>query len=197
MRAIDPHVLASRCAIRERLGACLLAVALTAATHVSTLVSTHVSAQPGGDGGLRYVSLKADKVYLRKGPGTGYPIARVYERAGLPVEVIRQFDVWRQVRDAAGTVGWVHSALLSGRRTALVLPWEIKEGAPAASQPPAQAALREDDKADAPVVAQLAAGALVDIVGCDNGWCRVSAGGGRGYVEQTKLWGTYPNETVR
>jgi SH3-like domain-containing protein len=144
---------------------------------------------------LRYVSLKADKVYLRKGPGTGYPIAKVYERAGLPVEVIREFDVWRQVRDAGGAVGWVHSALLSTKRTALVLPWEVKEG-PGPGQRLA-VTLREEGNEEARAVAQVEAGTLVGILGCEKGWCRISFGSQRGYIEQTKLWGAYPNETIR
>jgi SH3-like domain-containing protein len=149
-------------------------------------------ADPDGLKVLRYVSLKADRVYLRKGPGTEYPVAWEFQRAGLPVEVIREFDVWRQVRDAGGTVGWVHSSLLSGRRTALILPWEIKEGQP---QLPL-ATLRYDDHETAAPVAQVEAGALVSIIGCEKGWCRVSIGNHRGYIEQTKLWGTYPNEKV-
>jgi SH3-like domain-containing protein len=148
---------------------------------------------PDGLKTLRYVSLKADRVYLRKGPGTEYPVAWEFQRAGLPVEVIREFDVWRQVRDAGGTVGWVHSSLLSGRRTALVLPWEVKEGQP---QPPL-ATLRYDDYETAAPVAEVEAGALVSIIGCDKGWCRVSIGSHRGYIQQTKLWGTYPNEKIK
>lgn len=146
------------------------------------------------DSVLRYVSLRADKVHLRKGPGTGYPIAKVYRRAGLPMEIIRQFDVWRQVRDSAGTVGWVHSALLSVRRTALVLPWEANEGPGGRA---VHAALRDDGNERAPAVAQVQAGQLVRILGCENGWCQVSHGSQSGYIQQTKLWGTYPNETVR
>jgi SH3-like domain-containing protein len=148
---------------------------------------------PEGLKALRYVSLKADRVYLRKGPGTDYPIAWVFQRAGLPVEVIREFDVWRQVRDASGTVGWVHSSLLSGRRTALILPWEIKEGQ---AQAPL-ATLRDDDDDRATAVAQVEAGVLASIISCENAWCRVSIGSHRGYIEQSKLWGTYPNEKIR
>jgi SH3-like domain-containing protein len=173
---------------------CLFAAAL--AVGVDALAQTSEREPAAGaraDSVLRYVSLKADKVYLRKGPGTDYPIARVYERIGLPVEVIREFDVWRQVRDAAGTVGWVHSVLLSGRRTALVLPWEVKEGQGQA----VHAILRNDGNERARAVARVEAGALVGIVGCENGWCRVSLDNQRGYIEQTKLWGTYPNEAVR
>jgi len=148
---------------------------------------------PGGLKVLRYVSLKADRVFLRHGPGTDYPIAWVFQRAGLPVEVIREFEVWRQVRDAGGTVGWVHSSLLSGRRTALILPWEVKEGQAQA----ALVTLRDDGHERARAVAQVEAGVLASIIRCENGWCRVSIGDHRGYVEQSKLWGTYPNEKIK
>ena len=154
---------------------------------------------PTADGGpealesVRYVSLKSDRVYLRQGPGMDYPIAWVFQRAGLPVEVIREFEVWRQVRDASGTVGWVHSSLLSGRRTALILPWEVKEGQ---AQVPL-ATLRDDDHEKARPVAQVEAGVLASIIACEKGWCRVSIGNHRGYIEQNKLWGTYPNEQIR
>jgi SH3-like domain-containing protein len=178
------HPLPSR---RWLLGALLLAAPLVAGASDAAAQQDRI---------LRYVSLKADKVYLRKGPGTGYPIAKVYERAGLPVEVIREFDVWRQVRDAGGTVGWVHSALLSPRRTALVLPWEIKDGGPVEGQRPV-VALREGGEEGARAVAQVEAGTLVAILGCENGWCRISFGSQRGYLEQTKLWGAYPGEIIR
>jgi SH3-like domain-containing protein len=112
---------------------------------------------------------------------------------GLPVEIIEEREVWRKVRDAAGTVGWVHSNLLSSRRTALVLPWEVKEGQ--AQSPPAT--LREDDRNSARAVAQVEPGVLASIIGCGNGWCRVSVGNYRGYIEQSKLWGTYPNEEIK
>ena len=58
----------------------------------------------------RFVSLKSDRVNLRQGPGTEYPTAWVFRRAGLPVEVIKEFEGWRQVRDAEGTTGWVLAA---------------------------------------------------------------------------------------
>jgi len=141
----------------------------------------------------RYFSLKADRVLLRQGPGSEHPAAWVFQRTGLPVEILRESELWREVRDATGTVGWVHSSLLSRRRTALVLPWEVKEGQPRE----ASAILREDDRESAQAVARVEAGALVSIITCENGWCRVSIGDFRGYVEQSKLWGTYPNELIK
>jgi SH3-like domain-containing protein len=151
------------------------------------------AAAPHGPKVLRYASLKADRVQLRQGPGPEHPVAWVIQRTGLPVEVIGESEAWRQVRDATGTVGWVHASLLSGRRTALVLPWEVKGGQ---TQAPL-ATLRADDDARARPVVQVEAGALANIIRCENAWCRVSIDNHRGYIEQAKLWGTYPNETIR
>ena len=46
-------------------------------------------------------------------------------------------------------------------------------------------------------VAQVEAGVLASIITCGNGWCRVSVGNYRGYIEQKKLWGTYPDEEIK
>lgn len=140
----------------------------------------------------RYVSLKSSRVNLRTGPGTEYPTAWVYRRAGLPVEVIEEFDAWRKVRDAEGTVGWILQSLLSGRRTALILPWEVKQG-----QPVPQAALRSSDSERSPAVVIVEAGVIADVHSCDGAWCYVHINTYRGYIEQKKLWGIYEREVVK
>ena len=71
----------------------------------------------------RFVSLKSDKVNVRKGPEHRPSIVWVFSRAGLPVEIIAESDNWRRVRDSEGADGWVFHSLLSARRTALVTPW--------------------------------------------------------------------------
>lgn len=148
---------------------------------------------PGGSGlpVPRFVSLKSDRVNLRKGPGTDYPTAWVYRRAGLPLEVIKEFEGWRQVRDADGAAGWVLQSFLSGRRTALVLPWEVKKGEPAP-----KVALRDDDSEGASPVAMVEAGVIANIATCDGRWCRVSIDRFQGYIEQKKLWGVYEGEVI-
>lgn len=154
-----------------------------------------LAAKPDGNGTKvpRYVSLKADRVLLRQGPGAEFPTAWVFKRTGLPVEIVEVTEAWRKIRDAGGAEGWVHMSLLSGRRTALILPWEMKEGQ---AQAPS-ATLRDDDRESARAIAQVEAGVLAGIIGCENGWCRVSVGNYRGYIEQSKLWGTYPNEQIK
>jgi SH3-like domain-containing protein len=177
--------------------ACALAVPLIMADVGNAVSQTAPVAPPAaGTTGLpvpRFVSLKADRVNLRQGPGTDYPTAWVFRRVGLPVEVIKEFESWRQVRDAEGTTGWVLGSMLSGRRTAVVLPWEIRPG----QAQPAAAPLRDDDSATARAVAQLEAGVLANIISCDGRWCRVSVGEYRGYIEQTQLWGAYAGEIIK
>ena len=69
----------------------------------------------------RYAALRADEVNLRTGPGERYPIAWVYHRKGLPVEVTAEYDVWRRgsaMRE--NNEGWVHNTSISGTRNVIV-----------------------------------------------------------------------------
>jgi SH3-like domain-containing protein len=136
----------------------------------------------------RFVSLKADEVNVRVGPGYDYPIAWVFRRAGLSVEIISEFDTWRQIRDSEGATGWVSASLLSGRRSAIVAPW---------SNAGTLIDLKDDDERSAKDVARLERGSIVDIVTCDGEWCAVYAGRIRGFIEQANLWGVYPKEVLR
>jgi SH3-like domain-containing protein len=180
---------------RRRVLACALALVLGAFPAADPVVQGAAAASEVASGPQvpRFVSLKSDRVNLRQGPGTEYPTAWVFRRAGLPVEVIKEFEGWRQVRDAEGTTGWVLGSMLSGRRTAVILPWLVRPGQ---GEPPF-AVLRDDDSEGARAVAQVEAGVLAGIIGCDGRWCRVSVGGFRGYIEQTKLWGAYQGEVIK
>jgi SH3-like domain-containing protein len=130
----------------------------------------------------RFVSLKSAEVNLRTGPGTRYPIEWVYQRRWLPVEITAEFDNWRRVRDWQGTQGWVHRALLSGRRSALTLPPErIFRRAP------------EDG---APALYRAGPGVLVMILACDGTWCKTEHGETRAWTRQNGLWGVYPGEVI-
>jgi SH3-like domain-containing protein len=134
----------------------------------------------------RFASLKTDRVNLREGPSKDHATKWVYQRAGLPVEITAEFEIWRRVRDAEGVEGWVLHSLLSGRRTALVTPNRKGESSKLYSRPADSAEL----------AATLQSGVIVNIRSCDGAWCLVDGEGFRGYVEQVKLWGVYPNEKV-
>lgn len=155
-----------------------------------------VQIAPGkGPSGLvlpRFVSLKSDRVNLRAGPGTEYPTSWVFRRAGLPLEVVKEYESWREVRDAEGTTGWVLQSFLSGRRTALVLPWDVKAGAP-----PPQVDVKSNDSTSSRTIAIVEAGVIASVHECDSAWCSVTIEAYRGYIEQKKLWGVYDGEVVK
>jgi len=98
--------------------------------------------------------MRADEVNMRAGPGDRYPIQWVYHRRGLPVEIEREFDVWRLVEDSDGQKGWVHQATLVGQRT-FVIPGLPPEGAQAQSGEQSAKAGDVIGRADARIVAHL------------------------------------------
>jgi SH3-like domain-containing protein len=134
----------------------------------------------------RYASLKTDRVNLREGPSKEHATKWVYQRAGLPVEITAEFEIWRKVRDSEGAEGWVLHSLLSGRRTALVGPG--KKGK--------TYNLYAKAAANADIVATLQSGVIANVKSCDGSWCLVFGDGFKGYIEQVALWGVYPNEKV-
>jgi SH3-like domain-containing protein len=134
----------------------------------------------------RYASLKTDRVNLREGPSKDHPTKWVYERAGLPVEITAEFEIWRRVRDSEGVEGWVLHSLLSGRRTALVTPNKTGENS--------SIYVRASESAD--LAATLQSRVIVNIRNCDGAWCLIDGDGFKGYIQQVKLWGVYPNEKI-
>ena len=148
------------------------------------------AARTAGASGLpvpRFVSLKSDRVNLRQGPGTEYPTAWVFRRAGLPVEVIKEFESWRQVRDAEGTTGWV-PGLDAERPPHRRDPALGGEGGPDASRRWRRCATTT---ARAPRRGPGRGRRARQHHQLRRKWCRVSVGGFRGYIEQSKLWGAY------
>jgi SH3-like domain-containing protein len=134
----------------------------------------------------RFVSLKTDRVNVRQGPTRDQTVSFIFQRAGLPVEVVAEFENWRRVRDSEGAEGWVMQSMLSGRRTALVSPW---------TKDKPLALLSRADQESKPI-AMLEPGVLASIKTCAGEWCRITGAGFDGWIEQQKLWGAYPGETI-
>ncbi|MFI5014613.1 MAG: SH3 domain-containing protein [Hyphomicrobiales bacterium] len=134
----------------------------------------------------RFVSLKADSVNLREGPNRDHPVKWIFKRAGLPVEVTAEFEQWFRIRDSEGTEGWVLRNLLSGRRTALIAPWSKEDAI----------FLFEHPDMGAAVVARLQPRVLAAVHDCSRNWCRLRSDKFDGYIQEDKLWGVYPGETV-
>jgi SH3-like domain-containing protein len=117
----------------------------------------------------RYVSMKAADGNVRRGPALTQRIDWVFMRRNMPLLV---------TADGAG--GWVHYALLSGVRTVIVEKDML--------------ALRTRPDPQTPVVAALELGVVARLGECEPDWCRISAGGYRGWAPKSKLWGVWPGE---
>lgn len=123
----------------------------------------------------RYVSLKADEGNVRRGPSLSHRIDWVFRRRDMPLEVTDEYGHWRRVRDRDGQGGWIHYSLLSGVRTVIV-------------EEDMAALLMKPDPA-APISARAEAGVIAELDECMPDWCRISAGGYRGWVAKSSIWG--------
>lgn len=134
----------------------------------------------------RFVSLKSDRINVRAGPNKDQEVRWVYTRAGMPVEITAEFENWRRIRDWEGAEGWVYHSLLSGKRSAVVVPSKNQELVP----------LYEGPDIESGIMARLQPGVLTQIKSCDGKWCQISGKDFSGYIVQERLWGAYPHEKI-
>ena len=127
--------------------------------------------------GEEFASLKADKVNLRTGPGERFPIQWVYQEKHYPVEVLDSFDVWRQIREQDGTIGWVKENMLSKDRYVVIQEEEKLLDSPSVS---------------GRIVAYVQPGVLARVHSCPSGdFCRL-----RFVYEDKKVEGWFPRRFV-
>lgn len=139
-----------------------------------------------GESGLtipRFVSIDTDKVNMRTGPGDQYPILWVYQRNDLPLVVTSEYGQWRRVRDFEGTSGWMHRALLSGERTAIVTGSVIRN-------------LYAEPNRGSEIVIKARPGVVAPILRCTKGWCQLNMAGREGWLPEGHIWGTFTSELI-
>ncbi|MDB5360756.1 MAG: hypothetical protein JWO51_2053 [Rhodospirillales bacterium] len=130
----------------------------------------------------RFASMRKGEAYVRVGPGTRFPIDWVFTRKDMPVEILAENDVWRQIRDWEGTVGWVLSSQLTGRRMIIV------KGV--------VGTLRSDPSPTADPVAHIEPGVIGRLMECPvpGDWCRIEVNDIRGWIHRGEVFGIYPTE---
>jgi len=176
---------------RQSIRACL-GLLLAGAIWAAVLPSSPAAAAGENTGtvtGLpvpRFVSLKSERVNVRGGPNKEQEVRWVYTRAGMPVEITAEYENWRRIRDWEGSEGWVYHSLLSGKRTAVIVPKSKDEQVP----------LYDSADIESGVVAKLESGVLAAVKSCTGAWCRINGKGFDGFVRQERVWGAYPNEKV-
>ncbi len=129
----------------------------------------------------RFVSLRSNQVNLRTGPGLRYPVEWVYLKNDLPVEIIAEFDTWRQIKDYDGREGWIHQPMLSGRRTVRITD---------------DALLLRAASMGALPLAKVEKGAIGRLMTCPKNTplCKIEFGRFQGWMPRNVLWGVYPDE---
>lgn len=148
--------------------------------------ATDASAKEAGPTGLalpRFVSIKSDRVNARSGPAQRHPIVWVFQRKGMPVEVLAEFDQWRKVRDIDGAEGWVQQSLLAGKRSAIVVG--------------ARRTLWSEPGEDSIPLVIAEPGVQAALLKCPDAWCQLRIGNEKGWMRREHLWGIYPTEIVK
>jgi SH3-like domain-containing protein len=128
----------------------------------------------------RFASIKANEVNARNGPSTKSSIEWVFIKKGEPVEIIAEYDQWRQIRDIKGEGGWVHMSVLSGKRSVVV----IGKGTVQLLKSPGKRG----------IVANVSAQVRCNFNKCKGAWCQVICKTYKGWLPKDAIWGVYTKE---
>ena len=72
-----------------------------------------------------FLTLRYDKVNLRQGPSSDYPVKIFYKKKFLPVLVQDKSENFRKIRDHENNTGWIHISQLSKKKAAIVIEEEL------------------------------------------------------------------------
>lgn len=134
----------------------------------------------------RMVSLRSSRINARSGPGSRYPIEWVYQQKGAPVEIVAEFELWRQIRDWEGSETWVHKAMLSSRRFVKVVN-------------PGENNIYAKPELDSRVVAHVEDGVVGEVDKCPvaGDMCLIKFDSIQGWMPRNVLFGVYEDEVIK
>lgn len=129
----------------------------------------------------RFVSIKSNEVNARSGPTIKSSIKWIFIKKGEPVEIIAEYEQWRQVRDVNGEGGWIHSSVLSGKRSVIIIGDKEIE-------------LTKGENPKSRVIAKLMPEVRCTLKKCKEQFCQISCKGYIGWVSKKVIWGVYDDE---
>lgn len=120
-------------------------------------------------------SIKGEKVNLRSGPATTYPI--LWELGeGFPLVVLKKKRSWLKVKDFEGDTGWVYRKLTSNRPHLIVKKKQVN--------------IRKTPNPHSPVIGKANYGVVFSTLKRYKGWAKVKHQSGLvGWIERDLLWG--------
>ncbi len=123
-----------------------------------------------------FASIKTNKVNVRKGPGTKYPIEWVYVNKNEPIEVLTKYENWYKIKDISGEGGWAHSSMISNKRFVIISGENLKN-------------LYKSNSTDSKLIAKLKPGLRCSLKKCFDNWCKIEYGKFSGWILKEDLWG--------
>tara|TARA_B100000029_G_scaffold264832_1_gene261010 strand:- start:48 stop:494 length:447 start_codon:yes stop_codon:yes gene_type:complete len=122
-----------------------------------------------------YLTLRGDKVNLRRGPSLEHPIKLIYKKKFLPVLVIDKSYNFRKIIDHENNSGWIHVSQLSKKKAAL-------------NNEDKSVIFKKPSEYSKPL-ALLEKGRLCLVKKCKNNWCKIKTGKYTGWIKKKKLKG--------
>ena len=134
----------------------------------------------GQAAGITMVSVVGEKVNLRKGPSTQYPI--IWELGkGFPLRVISSKGNWLKVSDFESDVGWIYKKLVS-RKPHLIVKTNKNSRA--------RINIRSGPGTKYKIVGKAEYGVVFETLQRGDGWVKVRHETGlTGWVKRSLLWG--------
>ena len=126
----------------------------------------------------RFVSLKSDKVNLRVGSSTNYPIKLTYNTKNLPIKITDEYESWRKIIDINGNEGWIHKNLTIGDRYAII----YKNNSKLYNYP------------NGLIIGEIGKNNIVKINRCLLQWCSINFKNIKAWIKKNKLWGVFEDE---
>lgn len=135
------------------------------------------------DFNTRFATIRNNQVNMRTGPGEKYPIKWVYQEKHFPVEIIDEYELWRQVKEIDGTTGWIHRTQLSSARYGLILE---------------DTTLTHKPNDTSKVVAIAGKGTIGKILKCPkkSDFCQLDFDKAKGWTRKSNFYGVYANEII-
>ena len=123
----------------------------------------------------RFVSLKNQKTFVRRGPGKSYRIDWILEKPGLPLKVIAEHNHWRYIEDFQGDKGWIYFRLLSGKRTIMTVNGKVQ--------------LRKKADQKSKPIALLDLRVIGELIKTTKEYCQAKFKNYKGWVNKDQVWG--------
>jgi SH3-like domain-containing protein len=126
------------------------------------------------------ISIKGDKVNLRKGPGTKYSIVWEYGD-GYPLNILSKNGNWYEVKDFENDSGWIHKSLTQYSPHVIV---KVNRNTDEKIN------IRKEPGTKSPIVGKAQYGVVFKTLQRKSGWVNIKHDSGlTGWVKESLLWG--------